>query len=80
MIRDMEAATATIIELNKLGISIALDDFGTAYASMEMLKVLPADIIKIEHMFVSNLEEQGHEIDFAIIENILSLSQTAKAV
>lgn len=61
--------------IRNAGISIALDDFGTAYASMEMLKVLPADIIKIEHMFVSNLEEQGHEIDFAIIENILSLAK-----
>lgn len=61
--------------IRNAGICIALDDFGTAYASMEMLKVLPADIIKIEHMFVSNLEEQGHEIDFAIIENILSLAK-----
>ena len=55
------------------GIHVALDDFGTAYASMELLKVIPANYIKIEHMFVRELADEGHEIDLVIIENILSL-------
>lgn len=60
-------------DLRQNGFKIALDDFGTAYASMELLKNLSADIIKIEHSFVRELSSEGHEIDFAIIESILML-------
>lgn len=55
------------------GFQLALDDFGTAYASFEMLKKLPTSFIKIEHSFVRELAEPGHEIDYIIIENMLSL-------
>lgn len=62
------------------GIQLALDDFGTAYSSMELLKTLPANYIKIEHMFVSGLEEKGHEIDYIIIENILALCKKLECI
>lgn len=70
------AALSSVFNLLRLnGFRIALDDFGTAYSSMHLLKNLPADIIKIEHSFVRELSSQGHEIDFAIIESILMLCQ-----
>lgn len=68
------------VRIRKEGIQVALDDFGTAYSSMELLKVLPANCIKIEHMFVRELEEKGHEIDYIIIENILSLCKQLKCI
>lgn len=65
---------ATVFErLRGLGFKIALDDFGTGYASMDMLKKLPSDGVKIEHSFVRELEKDGHDMDFAIIEAILLL-------
>lgn len=59
--------------LKKLGFNIALDDFGTGYSSLQMLKLLPADSIKIEHTFVRELSAEGHDVDFAIIKSILFL-------
>ncbi|MCH5252800.1 MAG: GGDEF and EAL domain-containing protein [Lachnospiraceae bacterium] len=59
--------------LRKRGFKIALDDFGTAYASLEMLKRLHIDYIKIEHSFVRELAEPGHDIDYIIIENLLKM-------
>ncbi len=59
--------------LRRRGFKIALDDFGTAYASLEMLKSLQVDYIKIEHSFVRELAEPGHDIDFVIIDNLLEL-------
>ena len=38
-----------------------------------MLKLLPADSIKIEHTFVRELSAEGHDVDFAIIKSILYL-------
>lgn len=61
-------------EIRSLGFHIALDDFGTGYASMELLKKLPADEIKIEHSFVRELANgQHHKADLAIIDSLLFL-------
>ncbi len=59
--------------LRKRGFKVALDDFGTAYASLEMLKSLHVDYIKVEHSFVRELSEQGHDIDYVIIDNLLDM-------
>lgn len=80
---EVENPAALAEKFNRIreaGIQVALDDFGTAYSSMELLKTLPANYIKIEHMFVSELEENGHEIDFIIIENILALCKRLNCI
>ena len=60
-------------ELQSYGFHIVLDDFGTGYASLEMLKKLPCNGIKIEHSFVRELSHDSHGIDYAIIRSILLL-------
>lgn len=59
--------------LREKGFKVALDDFGTAYASLEMLKSLHVDYIKVEHSFVRELSEPGHDIDYVIIDNLLAM-------
>lgn len=59
--------------LREQGFQIALDDFGTAYASMEMLKWLPVDYIKVEHSFIRELAQPGHDIDYVIVESLLEM-------
>ncbi|MDE6252369.1 MAG: EAL domain-containing protein [Lachnospiraceae bacterium] len=64
---------AMFVRLRKQGFKIALDDFGTAYASMEMLKWLPVDYIKVEHSFIRELAQPGHDIDYAIVDSLLEM-------
>lgn len=59
--------------LRERGFKVALDDFGTVYASLEMLKALRVDYIKVEHSFVRELSEPGHDIDYVIIDNLLAM-------
>lgn len=59
--------------LREYGFKIALDDFGTAYASMEMLKWLPVDYIKVEHSFIRELAQPGHDIDYVIVDSLLGM-------
>lgn len=59
--------------LREQGFRIALDDFGTAYASMEMLKWLPVDYIKVEHSFIRELAQPGHDIDYVIVDSLMEM-------
>ncbi|MCM1327733.1 MAG: GGDEF and EAL domain-containing protein [Bacteroidales bacterium] len=72
-VENPEELAAIFGRLREKGFKIALDDFGTAYASMEMLKWLPVDYIKVEHSFIRELAQPGHDIDYVIVDSLLEM-------
>ena len=60
MLENPEAAISNIIDLRKTGVSFALDDFGSGYASLNYLSRLPVDILKIDMEFIQNLKASDH--------------------
>jgi len=72
--RDAEASLVILEQLSELGVSISIDDFGTGYSSLLYLKRLPANELKIDRGFVTELA-QGND-DEAIVSAIIALGQT----
>ncbi|HXW77312.1 MAG TPA: EAL domain-containing protein [Candidatus Eremiobacteraceae bacterium] len=70
-LRDPDAAQAIVAQCRELGMRVALDDFGTHYASLSHLKKLPVDIIKIDKSFVRGLPQDPN--DAAIVRSVLAL-------
>ena len=49
---DPETIYAKVKELRKVGFRVAMDDFGSGYSSLNMLKEMPLDIIKMDLKFL----------------------------
>lgn len=59
--------------LRKLGVRIALDDFGCGFSSLSSLTRLPIDRLKVDRSFVAQLTE--HNARSGIVQTILRLAQ-----
>lgn len=61
-------------ELNNLGVTISIDDFGTEYSSLSRLKQLPVDKIKIDKQFIQGISLNSN--DESITTFIIALSKS----
>lgn len=50
---SLEVLTKVFEKLKSLGFHISIDDFGSGYSSLNMLKDLPADVLKIDRAFLT---------------------------
>lgn len=46
----------TLGEIRQLGVEIAIDDFGTGYSSLRYLQQFPVDTLKLDGMFITDIE------------------------
>lgn len=76
LLHSPERAVATIQQLKQLGIHIAIDDFGTGFSSLNYLKRLPIDKIKIDRTFIKEIISDQH--DAAITQGIISMAHHLK--
>ncbi|MDE7265864.1 MAG: GGDEF and EAL domain-containing protein [Lachnospiraceae bacterium] len=70
---DTEMLSRQFEKLQKLGFKIAMDDFGTEYASFGLLHDVNMDILKIDQKFVRGLIREGNMADMAIIESVVDM-------
>jgi len=81
---DTQATKLTFEKMRKAGFHVSIDDFGTGYSSLGSLRKLPAAELKIDRVFVSDLEEseEARSIAKSIIDmaGALSLKVVAEGV
>jgi len=58
LVEDTREVTGRLSALRELGVRIAVDDFGTRFASLAYLQRLPLDILKIDRAFVSGVHRE----------------------
>jgi EAL domain-containing protein (putative c-di-GMP-specific phosphodiesterase class I) len=60
-------------QLKKLGVRIAMDDFGTGFSSLSYLRSFPFDKIKIDRSFVSDLGKGTHHA--VIVQAVVNIAR-----
>ncbi len=65
---------ALLSGLKRLGVTVAMDDFGTGHSSLAALRRLPLDVLKIDRSFVRDIEIDSD--DDAIVAAIVSMGRT----
>jgi diguanylate cyclase (GGDEF)-like protein len=68
---DPVRAIAVLEDLHTLGVSLAIDDFGMGFSSLNQLKRMPVSQLKIDRSFVSGLPEDRE--DAVIVHSVIEL-------
>ena len=69
-----QMAENILSSLSDCSIRIAIDDFGTGYSSLKYLRQFPIDEIKIDRVFVRNLDAGG--ADRKIVNSVVALGRS----
>ncbi len=76
MMTNIEESNQVLKFLKILGVTVAVDDFGTGHSSLAYLKKLDIDVLKIDRTFVQDLPDD--ENDKAIVAAIIAMAHELK--
>ncbi|WP_444998161.1 EAL domain-containing protein [Aliikangiella sp. IMCC44359] len=83
-VEHTERTVSTLRSIKKLGSQIAIDDFGTGYSSLQYIQNFPADTLKLDGMFIKDLEQnqssQGIVRSSIILAHSLGLELVTECV
>ncbi|WP_460231212.1 EAL domain-containing protein [Aurantivibrio plasticivorans] len=72
-IHNIQNAQHFIQRLKSIGFTFALDDFGSGMSSFGYLKNLPIDSLKIDGVFIRNIDKEP--IDYSMVRSITEISK-----
>jgi diguanylate cyclase (GGDEF)-like protein len=74
VMQSPERVTKLLAAIKKMGVRIAIDDFGVGYSSLAHIKRFPIDTLKVDRSFIRDLA--GNAEDRAITEAIIAMGKT----
>jgi EAL domain-containing protein (putative c-di-GMP-specific phosphodiesterase class I) len=71
--RDVELTIELLNSLRDVGVSIAIDDFGSSYSALGSLRVLPIDAVKMDRGLLTSVATA--EADASIVAAVIGVSR-----
>uniref|UniRef100_UPI00117FCAE7 putative bifunctional diguanylate cyclase/phosphodiesterase n=1 Tax=Pelomonas sp. KK5 TaxID=1855730 RepID=UPI00117FCAE7 len=72
VMRHPELMLKRLHDIRAIGVKLSIDDFGTGYASLAYLKQLPVDTLKIDKLFITEIDRD--EADRRIVGSSIQLA------
>jgi EAL domain-containing protein (putative c-di-GMP-specific phosphodiesterase class I) len=76
LVEDPITVAGRLRQLQRLGVRLAIDDFGSGFSSLSYLRQFPVDILKIDRSFVSTMNDA--EGVPALVHGLLDLGHTMR--
>lgn len=74
-LESIDRVRAVLLGLHGQGFSISMDDFGSGYSSLNTLKNLPIDELKLNRVFLAARDETDEEKRDLVLKNVIHLAQ-----
>ena len=74
LLDDVKSIVSILERIKRIGVKIALDDFGVGYSAFSYIKILPIDTIKIDRALLLKVEQDRKTL--AIISALIQLAHT----
>lgn len=74
LMKHTDQIVDTLKYLRRLGVSVAIDDFGSGYSSLSYLHSFPFDCLKIDRTFVTDI--LTNEKNAAVVASVLTLAKS----
>jgi diguanylate cyclase (GGDEF)-like protein/PAS domain S-box-containing protein len=74
IVEDVPRAKVVLQKLSELGVRLSIDDFGTGFSSLSLLRWFRVDALKIDRSFVQDLPQDAD--DSAIILGIIAMAHS----
>ncbi len=71
---NVESTTASLLQLQALGIQLSMDDFGTGYSSLSYLNHFPISTLKIDRSFIQSVDTDVEKLE--IIRTVVMLARS----
>jgi diguanylate cyclase (GGDEF)-like protein len=72
LVKRPEVAIEVLTQLQKLGVNVSIDDFGTGHSSLSYLRALPVDVLKIDKSFVGSITTNADAA--TLVKTIITLA------
>lgn len=73
-LQNIDYTIKVLQTLRQMGVNIAVDDFGKGYSSLDYIKNLPSNTLKIDRLFISDLSGSGSESESAIVLAMVTMA------
>jgi diguanylate cyclase (GGDEF)-like protein/PAS domain S-box-containing protein len=74
VVQDAQRLIRMLVRLRQMGVNIAIDDFGTGYSNLRYLQRFPAQRLKIDRSFITDVLTNAE--DMAIVRAIITLGHS----
>ena len=71
MMDDQSGRFEILRDLQQSGFIVEMDDFGSGYSSLNLLKDMPVDMVKIDMMFINDMQTLSRTS--VILRNVINM-------
>ena len=69
--QGIEILARVVDDIHERGFRCSMDDFGSGYSSLNVLKDVPVDVLKIDRVFFSKSDERASDV----VESVIGLAR-----